>query len=171
MMYIWEVLTHTPWWVFVLFFYLLKVGIDATKPRTVILKKLFILPSIFLGISINTLFKSFDLSFSTLGMYLSSLILGIMIGLLLIKNLQIKFDRDHNLIRLPGTFSTLILILITFSTKYYFGYLLSTAPSIAKNPLFIISQLGMSGVCSGLFIGRLICFLFRKSYAIHEPLK
>jgi len=164
-------LTHTPWWVFVIFFYLLKVGIDAIKPRIVSLKKLFITPSIFLGISINTLLKSFDFSFPILGVYIVALLLGMIIGFLLTKNSKIKFDHYQKLVKLPGTFSTLFLTLIIFSSKYYLGYSLATNPTIASKTFFIISQLGIMGICSGLFIGRSTGLLYEKSNASHEALE
>ena len=104
---IWEALIHTPWWVYLLFLYLLKVGFDATKTRVVSLKKLFILPSIFLTISINSLITSFRLSPSTIGVYLFSLLFGIGGGWLLVRNVNLKFDLQRVLIQLPGNWTTL----------------------------------------------------------------
>ena len=85
---IWETLTHTPWWVYLLFFYLLKIGYDATKTRVVSLRKLFILPTIFLAISINTLLTSFYLSPATIIFYLISLLLGVCAGWLLVRGVD-----------------------------------------------------------------------------------
>ena len=168
---IWEALIHTPWWVYLLFLYLLKVGFDATKTRVVSLKKLFILPSIFLAISINSLITSFRLSPSTIGVYLFSLLFGIGGGWLLVRNVNLKFDLQRVLIQLPGNWTTLILIMVIFSTKYYFGYSLAVDPMMAEDTSFELLMLSLSGVCTGLFLGRLTCYFFWKRSASHYELE
>jgi hypothetical protein len=47
MEHLFEILTHTPWWVYVLFAYILYVGITAMKLRSVPVFQLFIVPTIF----------------------------------------------------------------------------------------------------------------------------
>jgi len=167
---IWQILTHTPWWVFVLFFYLLKVGIDATKPRVVSMKKLFILPAVFLAISINSLISSFSIGLLTLAVYATSLAIGIIGGWALVRNLNLHFDHKHHLVKMPGSFVPLILVLTIFSTKYYLGYLIATHPEIVQKVEFTLFQLAVSGLCTGLFLGRLGGYLLRKSQSCHENL-
>ncbi len=101
---IWQALTHTSWWVFALFFYLLKIGVDTIKPRVINIKKLFILPGIFLAISINSLLFSFPITFLTLAIYVIALITGIVGGWILVRNLKLSFDHNYHLVKVPGSF-------------------------------------------------------------------
>ncbi|NBO23956.1 MAG: hypothetical protein EBU93_01760 [Chlamydiae bacterium] len=168
---IWQILTHTTWWVFALFFYLLKIGIDATKPRIVSIKKLFILPIVFFAISINSLLSFFPLTLLPLLTYAIALTVGTAVGWRLVRKLKLGFDHIHHLVKVPGSFATLILILSIFSAKYYYGYSLATNPELVQRTGFVIFQLSLSGICTGLFLERLACYLFRKSRSSHENLK
>jgi hypothetical protein len=164
---IWDALTHTPWWVYLLFFYLLKIGYDATKSQIVSFKKLYILPLVFLALSINTLLTSFQISPTTLLVYLLSLLSGSGIGWLLVRNSDLKFDHKNGLVRVPGTWVTLILIMMIFFTKYFFSYSLSVDPTLAEDTNFEFLMLSVSGVCTGLFVGRLGGYLYQKQHSTH----
>jgi len=168
---IWQALTHTPWWVYLLFFALLKVGFDALKVRVIPLKKLIVLPMVFLVLSINTLITSVQINPSTLSAYSLSLLLGSLGGWLLVRKLDLKFDKRRGLVKLPGTWTTLILIMIIFSSKYYFGYAKAIDPTRVQDTLFEITMLSVSGISTGLFLGRLICYLLKKRRAPHTDLK
>ena len=167
---IWQALTHTPWWVYVLFFYLLKVGVDATKSNTVSLKKLFVLPSAFFLISLNTLINSVQPTVANFSIYTLALGVGVSGGWILVKNMALQFDKNKELIRLSGSWATLLLILTIFTAKYYFGYSLAIDPSLSEDTLFELSMLAVSGVCTGMLIGRLACYLYRRKNSPHQEL-
>ena len=166
---IWQTAIHTPWWVYLLFAYLIKVGIQASKMRVVSLKKLFIIPAIFTFMSVHTLIASFNVSAFTISAWSGAILIGMMLGWLQIYRFRLKVDTQHTLIQVPGTWSTLIIIIIIVTTKYYFGYELAVDPKLAEQTWFEFSMLGVSGICTGLFIGRLICYIYRlkTSVSIH----
>lgn len=156
-----QIIIGTPWWVYALFIYLIWIGIIASKTRVVSLKKLFIVPIIFGFISIHTLVTSFQMSALTITTWSGAIVLGTLLGWIQIHRYTLKIDKIHHLVQVPGTWSTLIFILIIFATKYYFGYELAVDPKLAEQSLFEFSMLAISGVFTGLFIGRLICYLYR----------
>jgi len=163
-----EALLGTPWWVYLVFLYLLKVGVGATKTHVVSVKKLFVIPVVFWIHSMTTILFSFQFSQFSCALYSFSLLCGMGGGWLLISNLNLKFDKYRGLIQVPGNWSTITLIMFVLSAKYYFGYSLAVNPEISQDPNFKILMLTVSGVCSGVFLGRLFCFLFRNSNALHE---
>lgn len=167
---IWEALVHTPWWVYLLFFYLLKVGFDATKTRVVSQKKLLILPIVFLALSLSTLLNSLHSTTPILLLYLLSLSFGTGGGWLLVRNTNLQFDQKKKLVKVPGSWTPLILIMTIFGTKYALRYSLAVDPALADNRNFAILILGISGLCTGLLIGRVSCFLLRKHKASHIEL-
>lgn len=166
-----QIFLETPWWVFALFFYLLKVGVNATKTKVTSIKKLFILPVGFLLISTGSLLYSFPFLFFTFFAYMVSLAIGTSVGWMLVKNLKLSFDHTKQLVKMPGSYVTLILILLVFSTKYCMGYLKATCPELLNQSAFVVFQFALSGICSGLFLGRLVCYLLKKNRSHHEDLQ
>lgn len=152
---IYDALNHTPWWVFLLFIYLLKVGVDASKPSKVSLIKLFILPTLFFLLSLNNLYTAVQttpFNFLIYGIFLG---FGLIVGYFLVKNLSINFDPETREVILPGTYTTLVLILFIFSSKYYFGYSLANDPNLLEDTYFERLMLAVSSLWAGIMVGRL----------------
>ncbi len=157
---IWQALIHTPWWVYLLLAYVIKVGLDASRPRTVSLFKIFIIPIIFSLISLHTLITCVNVYFLTVTVWVSAIILGAILGLWEVSHFNIQVDRGTKHIHLPGTWSTLIVILIFFAAKYFVSYELAVDPRLLQDSSFELIMLSVSGVCAGFFVGRLIYYLY-----------
>lgn len=153
-----EALMHTPWWVFLLLGYLLIVGIQALQTRVISLYKIVIGPIIFSGLSIYTLLTA-SAEYIAIGGWTAAILLGSATGFWQTNRLAIKVDRKHFLLQIPGSWSTLIIMLIIFSVKYYTGYSLARNPALAQEIHFTLSLLSISGLCTGLFLGKLIAYL------------
>jgi len=152
--YILKIIAGTPLWVWFAFAYLVLKGVLAFKTRTVSMYKIFILPAIFLYLSLNGLFLKHGLiSFMTLARLLS-LFVGGFIGFMLTKNIAIKADRKNKTITIPGSKFTLFLVLSIFAVKYYFGFKSATDPIFASTATFMLSKIIITGVISGTSIGR-----------------
>lgn len=155
-------LANTPIWVYLLLAYLIWNGIKATKTRTLSLKSLFIRPIIFTCLSIQTLLTSFDISLFLFSAWLCSILFGVMFGGIDTRrhHPQIEVNKEKQLIQVPGSWMTLILVFIFFATKFYFSYEISVDPTLGKQTWFEVCMLAVSGVCAGLFIGRLLSYLY-----------
>lgn len=164
-----EFLKGTPWWVYLLFFYLLKIGFSAMKESVVSIIKLAVLPVLFTILMIHTLIASFDLNLKSIGILIFGLFVGTVVGWMLAARHQYKVDKKHWLILMPGNCVTLILILLIFISKYYFGYQLSAHAGIVHNVGFEFLMLSVSGACTGLFIGRFVLYLscFSKTESVN----
>ena len=158
---IWAAATQTPWWVYVLFIYLIQRGVNASKSQVVSIKKLIILPLVFIALSVHTLMTAFHIYATIIVVWILSIALGSVFGWLLIFRHHFKVDRKKLLIQLPGSWVTLILILAIFISKYYFSYQLSSDPALVNQTGFEFSMLAISGVCTGLFVGRLLCYFYQ----------
>ncbi len=156
---IYQAAANTPWWVYALLIYLIIVGIKASKTRVVSLKKLFIIPAFFVYMSIHTLLNSVTIDIFSLSIWSGSILFGTLIGWMQITNTKVKVDRKKNLVEIEGTWTTLIYILIIFTTKYFFGYELAVDPELARQTTFEFALLATSGICTGLFVGKLLCCL------------
>lgn len=158
---IWQVAKQTPWWVYVLFFALLNIGIKASKTGVVSLIKLSIAPIIFTIMAIETLLNNLALDSFVVSIFAATLLLGVVLGWLQVAFQTLRFDKRQHLIEVPGTWTVMWVILIIFSTKYYFGYALSEDPNIIQNTYFEVAFIGVTAVCTGLFIGKLLCYIKR----------
>ncbi len=146
------ILEETPWWVYLLFIYLVFMGIKALSPRFVPIKKLIILPAVF------TVWGALGLQWGlgTLLFWLIALAAGCGLGWISVRRWKIRFDRRRDALHLPGSPSTLILALLFFSVKYFFGYYSATQPEIPDG--MRLAQAAVSGLLAGMFIGRLFFF-------------
>jgi hypothetical protein len=165
-------LSDTPTWVYLLFAYLLWVGIKASKTRNIALKKLFIMPAIFTYMSANTLLTSFDIHLFEVSTWIGAILIGTIIGWVdIYRNYShIKVDKQKHLIQAPGSWVTLTLIFIIFASRYYFSYEIAMDPALSKQTWFEVSMLAVSGACTGLFIGRLLSYLYKYSKSDHASL-
>ena len=160
---IWQFLSHTPWWVYLIFVYCLIIGVKCSKPGVAPLWKMFIMPIVFGYLSIHTLLTSLSINPFVLGVYLASLVVGILLGAWQMASYKIEVDAKHRLLKIPGTWSIFIIIMIIFISKYYFGYELALDPKLVNNTGFEVALLFVSSVTTGLFIGKVIYCLIRMA--------
>jgi len=146
------ILEETPWWVYLVFVYLVSMGVKAIKPRTVPVKRLVIFPAILTVLGLTGMqWKAAPIV--SWGLLLA---IGFGLGWFLVRKWKIRYDRGRGTLRLPGTWTTLILALLFFAVKYFFGFYTATHPVVPIEMVAI--QSGASGFITGLFIGRLAFF-------------
>jgi hypothetical protein len=158
-----EILKGTPWWVYVLFVYLIFIGFKARYSKDpVSMIKLVILPLLFNIWSIYSLITKYEITLSTTLIWFFVTLFGFGIGWWMTLGVKIKVvNKKKGLIKLPNTWSTLILVLIIFVSKYTLGVLLGMNPAIKDNIVFYSLDLIISGAIAGVFLGRFLC-LFSK---------
>jgi hypothetical protein len=152
---IWEMIAGTPWWVFALFAYLVKIGYSATKPSIVEFKKLWMLPTALIILSVIGIDTIAHGAPKNLLAATGAALLGIPLGWLHYKSLKIKAVQDKKQLYIPGTWSVLVIILAIFAVKYYCNYQLEVNPEIFLRPQNALTILTVYGLFIGLFIGRM----------------
>ena len=156
-----DILLHTPWWVYVLFGFILYVGIKATKMRSVRVHQLFIAPSIFTVLAIYILVGRISDHFLYLIPWGTASLIGIAIGWLEMHRLNIIVDRKHHLLKIPGSAFTLIFFLLFFGSNYYYGFMSATDPERVKQIQFVIYILLVSGIGTGIMWVRGFGYFFK----------
>ncbi len=149
-----DILIETPWWVYVLFIGLLAIGLRATKPRTISLYQLLLLPGIFTVWNVGWLAHRLQGHFSPFIFWVIGLGVGSFLGWLSVRSWKVSAHREQKTVSLPGTRSTLVLILLVFAIRYFFIYHYEVYPTSAPH-LFIADAL-ISGTITGVFVGRAI---------------
>ncbi len=156
------IIMGTPWWVYAILVYLCVLGFQATKPRKVSVKRLLMLPVLLTIWSILGLYDRLNGRYGLIIAWVASVMIGMGIGWLWARTWKVTFDRKEGTVHLPGTWSTLVLILVIFCAKYYFGYKYATDIAAFDNTTFFLVDLAISGLITGLFFGRVFCYIGRS---------
>tara|TARA_B100002051_G_C16490872_1_gene512808 strand:- start:135 stop:656 length:522 start_codon:yes stop_codon:yes gene_type:complete len=151
-------LTHTPFWVYAIFLYCVFVGYKGTKGGVVPFGKMLAMPIVFTVLSLENVYNHFAITYVVVVTYLLALVVGAALGMVFAKRVGLEVDRKKGLLKFPGSYSTLILILLIFAVKYYFGYELGADPDLADNTHFELSMLSASSLVTGVFIGRALYY-------------
>ena len=120
------ILKSTPFYVYLLFIYLMFIGIKATKPRVVLYPvKLFIMPLVFLAFFIKQLNRIEDFL-----LVFVLITISIFINLKLFKPPPVQIENNISII--PGSWQPLFIIIVIFSIKYLFGYMRTVKPHLPQ---------------------------------------
>ena len=159
-----EIIAHTPLWVWPLLAASLWLGWQVSKTRVVTLPRLIILPATIFTMSIMTLLSLGPNGFG-IPIWAGSVLIGITLGWFSYRNNDFAIDREHGLLKLPGEWKTVGLIVVIFAFRFYWSYKLATAPELVAISTATTSYIGFNGMLSGIFIGwQLRCFhLYRTA--------
>jgi hypothetical protein len=147
-------LKHTPWWVFLIFVFVVARGVAALRTRTAEISRLALLPAIFAVWGGYSLFNLFDLNAEALAIFAIALLAGAAFGLLLSHHGIVRADQNKGLVEVSGSPVILILVLIIFASKYALAYWVATDPGARYSTGFLAVDAIVSGLVIGIFIGR-----------------
>lgn len=147
-----EILHGTPWWVYLLFVFLVLIGLRATRPRWVSLRQLMTLPLIFMALNVSWLSERLQGQYYHLIFWVAGLLFGMAFGWVLVRHWKIDIEKRRQALYLPATWSSFILILLFFSIRYFFNYNYEVYPQAGPH-LFLADSI-ISGVMTGVVIGR-----------------
>lgn len=165
-----DALTHTPWWVYALFAFLVVRGVQARRPRVVAVVQLAIWPTLMTLWSSSSLWLHVPSSSTTVMSWALALGLGAGLGHLSVRHRQVRADHQTRRLALPGDTSLLPLVLAIFCLKYAFGYLTARHPELWQDPVFHYTDLIVSGVIAGIFLGKCLGYMARYRAAPSESL-
>ena len=159
-----KILLGTPYWVWVLFIYLIFVGVHALNNRTVSLFRLGIMPIVFIAWSLSSLYSKTALP---LTVWILFCCMGIFVGYYMMSRLNISIDKNTKLINLPGSFISLILSCVFFLIKYCLGVSYALDPDLQANVVIIGLGAALSGAISGISLGRFFNILHKYRAVFH----
>ncbi len=147
-------LSGTPVWVWVLMAYGFFMGIRAFRQREVFLPLMAIMPALFLFLSVPSLVAIIaDVPMIGLAWFFS-MVAGILLGWFFLAPDPLSIDKSHIRIVVPGTWSSLVLFVTIFAIKYVYNVVRAINPVLAAQPGFLLAVFGLSGVSTGIVIGR-----------------
>lgn len=160
-MTIFGIISHTPFWVWILFIFLILRGYAALSAREMNISQLFILPLLFLIWGVWGLKEEFNFNVASLMGMSIGLAFGTLAGWQLWKNQPRLKNKPYSekIIR-AGTPLTLIFIIIAFASKYCLLVWLSLHPETHHATQFSALFGVMTGLVDGVFWGGTLNLFF-----------
>jgi len=149
-----ELISHTPTWVFAIFFTLLVLGFIQSKERIVKVKTVFILPLAMIIFSFFGVSSVFGLSILTMSLWVMGLVITLVIGLKLAYPKLVSFSEQSNKLTIPGSWVPLFFMMAIFFTKYFVGFAVARKLPIVNEYIFMVLLSLLYGAFSGIFLSR-----------------
>ena len=151
-----QIVGHTPAYVFLALAYGLFAGFRALRPRSMALLAMPIVPAVFLALSVTSLISAVAVLPAAVLEWLVAAGVGVTMGVSFLSANVIAIDRSRGRITAGGSALVLVLFLVIFSLKYVNGIVHGTNPTLAAAPGFIMAMTTVSGLSSGVMIGRIV---------------
>ena len=145
------ILSGTPLWVWVLFAYLMWLGSRSLKPSQVPVRKVAVLPVVFIVWGLSGLTRHPFPAEAIAAFWLGGLAGGLLLGLASGPRL-LAVDRDGGgIIHFPASPLPLIRNLLIFGAHYVLNVLLALRPADAAS--LMQADIAVSGASAGYFVG------------------
>ncbi|WP_198970896.1 DUF6622 family protein [Xylophilus sp. ASV27] len=151
---LYQIIIHTPTWVFAVFALLLWLGLSQRVARTASLQRTTLLPLAMLGFSCWGVLSAFGVSAPDLLCWLAAGALTAFAVSRTPLHDQTRYDPARRSFHLPGSYVPLALMMGIFLTKYAVGATLALHPGRARDALFALAVCTLYGAFSGIFAGR-----------------
>jgi hypothetical protein len=161
-MSIYQIISHTPIWVWFVLAFLVSRGLNAMQPRTIAPIRALIVPLIFLVWGLAGLINSRGLGLA-LALFVVGAAAGFAAGSALATLMPApRLDQDAGTLAMPGSPIPLAIILAAFVIKYVGAVAQATAGDPATQAEIASAMALVGGVFAGAFWGRTLA-LFRRA--------
>jgi len=151
-----QILAHTPVWVFPLLAGLIFIGYTQSKERTVSMTRVAIVPAAMLILSLSAIWSTFGFGALATTSWLIAVAFAVFLSKLMgpIRGVSVVPGTRH--FHLPGSWIPMCLILAIFTTRFVVGASLSMHAGLRVEPVFIAASALSYGLLSGVFLGRMM---------------
>jgi hypothetical protein len=163
-MFVYQILVHTPIWVWLLLAFLVSRGVAALKPRDVTPTRMLILPLVFLVWGLTGLIDSRGLGVD-FALFVVAFAAGGAGGVALAAlGPHPRLNSETGGMAMPGSAIPLTLILVSFAFKYVGTVALAIDSDVSQRAVLVSAMTAVGGIFAGLFWGRTLT-LFRRALA------
>jgi len=151
-----QIFMKTPLWVWPLLAFLLYRGVAASKDREVGLSRLFIIPAVMLGLSIQGIASTFGTNLAAAPVWFGFMLVGTLMAWHFFDSSSVSVLPEKGRVALRGSWSQMALIMGIFMTKYAVNVTLSMNPGLNQQLAFAAMVCALYGVFNGVFVGQLL---------------
>ena len=154
-----NILAGTPFWVWIVFSYGIVIGTQGLSPRRIHLGKNLLITLFFIYLNISSLIHACAQFPSLSVVWLIATAIGATVGFYFLTRPPIEILANRYNLLVEGSAVFLIVFPILFAAKFSYGVLTAIAPDILSNIGFEIAFFTITGLCSGIMVGRTLCYL------------
>lgn len=151
-----QILSHTPVWVYALFFVLLVFGLMQTRTRTVGKILALLLPVGMIALSLGGINSSFGLTTIPLAAWGTAMVLATVVGYASFRDKRIHYEATDGTFFIPGSWVPLVVIMAIFFAKYVYAVMHASGAEVVSTPMFIGALSAAYGLLSGYFSSRAV---------------
>jgi hypothetical protein len=144
------ILTHTPPWVFLVFALLLILGVQALRPRSIALARVFVTPLVFVGWGLLSLVLAARTTPIAPVAWALTAAAGGALALLSVRLEGLRAEPGGR-IHLPGSVLPLTRNMLIFAAKYVLAATMAQHPDMRAQ--LLLWDIAVSGASAGYFIG------------------
>jgi hypothetical protein len=169
-MLVFDILAHTPLWVWALFAFLVYRGVAAMREREVSPYRVLIVPALFFVWGVSSLLERSDGSALNVAAFVAALLVGAAAGRALGSLMPApSLSPVTGMLAMPGSPVALILNCVAFAAKYVGSVALAlTSVGVAREELASV-VVATGGLFAGLFWGRTLRQFQRALQADGRP--
>ena len=157
---LWQIIMHTPQWVWALLLGLIGLGAIQLRTRSVPGFVVVVVPLALVAYSAYGIFATFGPDPRALAPWCAGILTAIALN-------QWVFGSPHGVVRDPsrwrflirGSLLPLVLIMAIFCTRYVLNILAIMSPATIAVPIFVVGVAFWLGLCGGFFPARTIRIL------------
>jgi hypothetical protein len=154
-----QIVVHTPLWVWPLMAAVIALGLYGLRPRIVPPRRLAILPLVGVATSLTAIVQSTQPALALVAWTLA-LLASLPLGNALGRRRPTRWLEDGRL-EIAGGWFMLVFALSIFMVRYALGVVFGIAPALKAEPLWIGLSGGAGGVIAGIGLGWLAGLLLR----------
>ena len=151
-----QILSHTPIWVYALFFVLLVFGLIQTRTRTVSKIPALLLPVGMIALSLAGINSSFGLRTIPLAAWGAALTVATVVGYTFFRDKRIHCKATDGKFFIPGSWVPLVAMMAIFFAKYVYAVMNASNAEVISTPMFIGALSAVYGLLSGYFSSRAV---------------
>ncbi|HOZ64938.1 MAG TPA: hypothetical protein PK497_11035 [Burkholderiaceae bacterium] len=151
-----QIIIHTPVWVWALLSLLLWVGIKQTQPGQPSLLRITVVPLVLTSLSLYGTVSAFGSAPVVMLTWLAAAIVLATVVLQRPLPEVTRFDAHTRTFRVPGSWVPLALMVGIFANKYVVGVALNMHPELTREATFTLGFSALSGAFSGVFAARAV---------------
>ncbi len=169
-MLVFDILAHTPLWVWALFAFLVYRGVAAMRTREVSPYRVLIVPAVFFVWGASSLLEKSDGLALNVAAFVAALLVGAAAGRALTSLIPSpRLSPVTGLLTMPGSPVALILNCVAFAAKYVGAVALALTSGGAAHAELATVVVAIGGLFAGLFWGRTIRQFQRALQADGRP--
>ena len=150
-----DIVTGAPWWIWIIFVYLVGIGIKSMHKSSVCVPVLFLIPLFVLISQSRNILASFE-SFTIAVFFVA---IGSLVGIYFASNVPILFKKEEFKVVIPGSYFTIVFLMSAFFFKFAIGLYKATNLELIQS--YELIDIIFSSLFAGYFLGRACLFAYK----------